>query len=284
MRSCQNIHELAQLAYHKLDTLSPRDFAAFWSTAPKILHKMSKQSDPELEEKLSSILGCTLENINSFNSINISRTAWGIAKIINKLTESKRRYHRNDPRQILHYLLVGHNGEHKEFIFNCIETSSLPIIDDFDSQSLSNLIYAFGLVKYAPTFDDGRSLFDTLATAATHKLRSFNGQDFSNMLLAYASVGAKNPRLFEETGNLIVQQNELGAFRPQALANIVWAYAKVGESHLELFKKIGDHIVVLDLHNCRFIPQDLSIIVWAYATIGESHPILFKKLGDPRGF
>ena len=92
MRSCQDIHELTQLTYRKLDTLTPRDFAEFWSGLPKVLHKTSRQNDPDLEKKLASILDCTLENLNSFNSININRTAWGIAKVINILAKSKRRH------------------------------------------------------------------------------------------------------------------------------------------------------------------------------------------------
>ncbi|EJK54287.1 hypothetical protein THAOC_26102, partial [Thalassiosira oceanica] len=61
-RTCQNITELIDLAYSYLDSMSNRDIAAFWCALPHLVHKRGDQ-DPNLEEKLSEVLGCSLDEI-----------------------------------------------------------------------------------------------------------------------------------------------------------------------------------------------------------------------------
>jgi hypothetical protein len=110
-------------------------------------------------------------------------------------------------------------------------------------------------------------------------LRSFNDQDFSNTVWAFATANMQHPGLFKKVGNDIVESNDLQSFNPQSLSNTVWAYAKSNVHHLGLFKKVGNAIIELkDLKS--FDPQNLSSTVWAFATANIQHPYLFKKVGD----
>ncbi|EJK60493.1 hypothetical protein THAOC_19142, partial [Thalassiosira oceanica] len=273
-RSCQGVEQLVDLAYCKLDSMDNRALAAFWSALPRMLHKRGDR-DPNIEEKLSEILGCSLDEIRGFSSRDLAQTSLGLAKTVVSLTKGNRRYSREDPRRILQELLAV--NEAQQYLFGSVEIAALPILGEFDARYLSNLIYSFGLVKYNPTFEDKTKLFDALASTAIDKLAVFNGQDISNMLLAFVYVDSKNSMLFQKTGEALLKLY-LGDFTEQALANILWSFAKSGEADPELFQALGDHIVERILDDFR--PQHLSNIVWSYATGGVSHPGLFKKIGD----
>jgi hypothetical protein len=64
-----------------------------------------------------------------------------------------------------------------------------------------------------------------LAHEAIPKLRHFNSQDLSNMLGAYAKVGASksNSSLFEAATYSIIALDDWVDFWPQALSNIALA-------------------------------------------------------------
>ncbi|EJK70550.1 hypothetical protein THAOC_08078, partial [Thalassiosira oceanica] len=184
-RSCQGVVQLVDLAHRNLEAMTDRDIADFWSCLPRLLHKRGKQ-DPNLEEKLGEILGCSLDQIKGFSSRGLAQTSLGLAKTIGSLTKENRRYSREDPRRVLRELLAV--NEAQLYIFERVEMAALPILDEFNARHLSNLIYSFGLVKYNPTFNDKKTLFDALASTAIDKLAVFNGQDISNMLLAFVYV------------------------------------------------------------------------------------------------
>ena len=155
--------------------------------------------------------------------IDIATTALGLAKIVIQVGPSRVKKHtRGNPHQILHDRLIGVKSESKRFIFGEIAISSIPVLPKFEARHLSNLIYAYGLAECISKMDEGRIL---PCTQAMSKLRHFNPQDLSNMLWAYAKVGASNPALFKASGDSIVALNNLRDFWPQALSNIVWAYA-----------------------------------------------------------
>jgi hypothetical protein len=80
-------------------------------------------------------------------------------------------------------------------------------------------------------------LFDILAHEAISKLRHFNSQDMSNMLLDYAKEGVSksDSSLFEAVGDSILALDHLVDFWPQQLSNIILAHATAGEKHPRLF-------------------------------------------------
>ena len=267
--------ELASLAHRSLDSMFNSDIAAFWSALPRLLHKRGDR-DPNLEEKLKSVIDTTCNRMHRFRYKGLAQTSLGIAKTVNQVSRGNRRYREDDPRQILQGLLLS-ESQHL-LLFDSIASSAVRMIKTFDARSLSNLIYSYGLVKHNPNPDiGGKTLFGTFGQAAVKILHTFNPQELSNMLLAFVYVDAKNPRLFQETGGVITKM-DLREFTEQELANVLWTFAKSYEADPDLFQSIGNHIVGRSLDD--FWPQALSNIVWSYVTAGVSHPELFKKIGD----
>jgi len=278
-KDCQTVGRAVQMIHDHLQTSTPRNLSAFWSSVPQLLKKSRFDQVQNIEQmihQLDDILAHTLQDINSFDSRDLAQTTLGLAKIVKSVsgTDGKRLPRYGTPQRVLYDMIIGD----KEFIFKVLAASSMNILHKFGARYLSNLIYAFGLADYVIKFeDDGSTLFDVFAQAAIPNLHTFNGQDLPNMLWSYANVKVSNSQLFEQAGDSIVKMNNLNEFWPQALSNTVWAYATLNESHPQLFKKIADHIIELD--NLKsFNGQDCSNIVLAFAKAGESHPQLFKKL------
>ena len=102
--SCQTMVDLVSLANCSLDSMSNRDIAAFWSALPRLLHKRGAR-DPNLEEKLRSIIDATRNRISGFQSRDLAQSSLGIAKTVGQVGWNNRRYRADDPRQILWGLL-----------------------------------------------------------------------------------------------------------------------------------------------------------------------------------
>eukprot|EP00579_Thalassiosira_antarctica_P011504 CAMPEP_0201911768 /NCGR_PEP_ID=MMETSP0903-20130614/2602_1 /ASSEMBLY_ACC=CAM_ASM_000552 /TAXON_ID=420261 /ORGANISM="Thalassiosira antarctica, Strain CCMP982" /LENGTH=502 /DNA_ID=CAMNT_0048446557 /DNA_START=456 /DNA_END=1964 /DNA_ORIENTATION=- len=271
-----------------MDILSPRDMAAFWTAVPQFLRKRGRgpskrhdedQDEQQLHLQFDKILVHTLEEIPAFGYRDLAQTTLGFAKIVKNIGGHGKRLPEGSPQQILHNLFIGENSQNKEFIFSHIAVASLPILQDFDARSLSNFIYAYGLAEYVLKFEDGSTFFDILALEAIPNLTKFNSFDISNMLWGYSNVKASNPRLFEETGDVVIARDLLKTFNPQDITNMIWAYSTAEELHPKLFEEVADHIASLD-NLGGFIPQALSNIAWAYAAANESQPKLFKKIAD----
>ncbi|EJK77204.1 hypothetical protein THAOC_00981, partial [Thalassiosira oceanica] len=271
-QTCGNIVELVDLAYCNLDSMFNRDIAAFWSALPRLLQKRGAK-DPDLEEKLMSVLDTTCDRMHSFQYRDLAQTSLGIAKTVS-FSRGKQQYRADDPRQIIRGLLLSES----QFmpIFDSIASSTVVMLDKFDARHLSNLIYSFGLVERNPDIE-GETLFNVFGKTAVKILHTFKPQELSNMLWAFVKVDAKNSRLFQETGG-VISGMDLDSFKPQDFAIILWSFAKSGKADSKLFQALGNHIVTRSLND--FWPQDVSNIVWAYATAGESHPELFKNIGN----
>jgi len=281
MTEMRSLEEALTATYDNLDRLSPRDVSAFWAVVPKFLGgrgpRTNKQQQQQMLHQFDKISTTSMQDINRYGYRDMSTLAISFAKIIDKVNK-RNRSTRGSPHQILQKILIGKDSENKYYIFTVIAKTLVSILRGFDARSLSNLIYACGLIEYV-LIEDGITLFDVFAQAAIPNLSEFNGQGLSNMLWTYANVGESNSQLFKKIGDHIVKMNSLNEFWPQTLSNIIWAYATLDEQHPKLFKKIADHIVRIDNLN-EFWPQALSNTAWAYATAEEQHPKLFKKVAD----
>jgi len=282
MRVCQSIDELTQMAYEHKDSMSPRGMAAYWTLVSKLLRQRSNnRPSNQMQIQIDELIGETLRSCEIYNYRDLATIAISLAKIINKVRKSNRKQHKGNTEQILYDVLIGKESKNKQVIFNYIASTSVPILHEFDTRSLSNLIYAYGLAEEVVLVENGSTYFDMLA----EEVLSFDGlvefwpQALSNIVYAYANVKVSNSQLFKKIGDHIVGLDNLNEFWPQALSNTVWAYATSDEQHPKLFKKIADHIVTLDTLD-TFIPQHCSNTVWAYATLDEQHTKLFKKLAD----
>merc|ERR1712029_1300617 len=98
--------------------------------------------------------------------------------------------------------------QHKNSMFDELASASVKVVSEFDRLSLSNVIYAFGLVKYAPKLEDGNAFFDVLSLEVVRNLNGFKPRGLSDMLLSYVKVEAWNPTLFKRTADMIVSSGD----------------------------------------------------------------------------
>eukprot|EP00985_Skeletonema_marinoi_P017415 scaffold9535_cov160-Skeletonema_marinoi.AAC.9 len=278
------IPELSQIAYTNLAAMTPAATAAFWN---KVSKKMSGRNAPnprlpshheELGDHLNQIFEHTTRTLSLFGSIDLSQTIYSMAIIANVLRKHGGRRRGDDIIDMLSSLLLNHDKTPNKELFRSFAIASRDKLYNFDARSLSNIAYAYALIKYVPEFDDESDLFDHVATQASQRSAEFNAQDVSNMMWAYATVGKPNALLFEAMGDQVVAREHLGEFDPQAISNTAWAYAKAGVSDASLFEKMADHVARLDLYG--FEPQALSNIVWACAKAVVSHPKLFERVAN----
>ena len=296
MRRCTSIEGLIQRASDHLDSFSPKDIAAFYTLVSRFLattngneptnNEHGSWAQKRLKQQVEAILEHTLEQFDTFGYKHKTTTILGIAKIMDKVLRDGA-IQEGSIQHLLHSTLIGNHSQSnkKQFILHELAASVVPSLSEFDNRSLSNVIYAFGLTKFDCKLDEHKegtttSLFDVFATEVIPRLgKKFNGQDLSNMLLAYANVGKTNYDLFKKVGGDIVDGNNLEEYSPRALSSIVWSYATLNVTHPQLFEKVGGHIVAFDnLHSFNF--RALSNTVWAFAATDQHESRLFKKVAD----
>eukprot|EP00984_Skeletonema_dohrnii_P022078 scaffold11198_cov103-Skeletonema_dohrnii-CCMP3373.AAC.14 len=279
------ISELIQIAQINLAILKPSLTAAFWN---KVLKQMSGRNasnsrlpsqNDELGRHLNQIFEHTQNTLCSFSMRDLTQTIYSMAKIVNVLRKHGGRRRGDDIIDVLSSLLINHDMTPKKELFRSFAIESRDKLDNSDAWCLSNIAYAYALIKYVPEFDDESDLFDHVATHAARRRVEFTPQGISNMMWAYATVDKPHALLFEAMGDQVVAREHLGEFNPQAISNTAWAYAKAGVSHASLFEKMADHVARLDVLY-GFEPQALSNIVWAYAKAVVSHPKLFERVAN----
>eukprot|EP00984_Skeletonema_dohrnii_P010908 scaffold4291_cov76-Skeletonema_dohrnii-CCMP3373.AAC.4 len=283
----RTIYESIQIAHISLAALTPSATAAFWNKVSKQMsgrnENASKSRLPnhhdELGDHLNQIFEHTTSSLRLFSVKDLSQTIYSMAKLVDVLRKHGGRRRGDDIIDVLSSLLMNSDMTPNKKLFRSFAIASRDKLDHFDARCLSNVAYAYALIKYVPEFDDGSDLLDHIAIQAALRSAEFNEQELSNMMWAYATVGKPHALLFEAMGDQVVAYEHLGEFKPQALANTVWAYAKAGISHPNLFEKIANYIVSFG-NLARFKSQDISNIVWAYAKAGSNHPELFEKMAN----
>ncbi|KAL3762096.1 hypothetical protein ACHAW5_008836 [Stephanodiscus triporus] len=282
MKGCQTIEELIRLASHR--DLSPQHLSAFWSRIPQLLNMIrhrnhchtSKQEHQQLKTNLKSILDDTIKQVDQFGSADITGAALGMAKIVTYFhNRSKNAILRRQHESLFKDIVFDHKFKARQDLFQLFATHSASLLPGFDVRCLANLAYAYALIERSPVLYDGTTLLDRISRYATEKSESFEPQGISNMVWAYATLGATHSHLFEKFANAVSQRN-LDTFEPLHLANIVWAYSAVGKPISPLFNKVAATVVVRDLS--LFSPQNLSNILLAYARTAQSSPCLFNKV------
>eukprot|EP00985_Skeletonema_marinoi_P013377 scaffold6613_cov158-Skeletonema_marinoi.AAC.4 len=284
--SSHTISELIQIAFANLATLKPSLTAAFWN---KVSKQMSGRNAPnsrlpkhhdELGDHLNQILQHTQNTLSLFSARDLTQTIYSMAKLIDVLREHGGRRRGDDISDVLSSLLMNSDMTPKKELFRSFAFASRDKLNHFDVRHLSNIAYAYALIKYVPEFDDESDLlFHHIATQAALHSTEFNAQDISNMMWAYATVDKPHAFLFEAMGDQVVAREHLGEFNPQAIFNLVWAYAKAGVHHPKLFEKVANHVVRIDVLY-GFKPQELSNIAWAYAKAGVCNSSLFEKVAN----
>ena len=274
MTGCRTLDDAVKAIHDNLDRVSPRDISAFWAVVPRLLRYQGKGS--QLLPQLQAIFYKTADQIHSYGPKDLTTATLGFAKTIQTLQETKRGYVKGSYEGYLHGILI----EQRDAVFSFLARTAVPILHQFPPRELKDLAYAYALLEYVPTLNDGSTLFNHIAEKSIPLLGKFKPQHISNTVWAFEKVKVPHPDLFKEVGDHIVTRQQLNDFTPQNLSNIVWAYAKAKISHPDLFRKVADHIVSLDHLNDFCLPQNLANVVYSFAKAEISHQGLFNKVAD----
>ena len=283
-----NIPQLIQAARSCLSAMRSSNTAAFWYFLAKHMNENNQLNlrYEEMGSHINQLFQHTRHTLGSFGMKNLTQTTYSMAKLVASLRKlgSSSFYGKDHIASLLSNLLLNDDGGIREDLFLSLANASVRKMYQFDARHISNLVYAYALIRFVPVLADGSDLFDHIAMLSIKMRSEFNAQEISNMVWAFATVKKRHDALFKAIGDHIVELkslvnllDHLRDFRPQHLSNIVWAYATAGDSHPLLFEKMANHIIQLD-HLKEFNPQALSNIVWAYATAQVSHPDLFQKV------
>jgi hypothetical protein len=280
-----DIPTLIQTAHSSLSamSMSPSNTAAFWNSLAKQLGRNNQLnlSYDQMGSHINQLFQHTRRTLGSFGMNDLTQTTYSMAKLADLLR--KRHSNINHRKDIiassLSNLLLNDDATINKDLFLSLANESLRKLDQFDARHISNLAYAYALIRFVPVLADGSDLFDHIAMQAIKMRAEFAPQNLSNMVWAYATVKKRHDALFKAMGDEVVAHDHLRDFRPQNLSNTVWAYATVGVFHPKFFEKMTNHIVGLD-HLREFNPQAVSNTVWAYATAEISHPKLFEKVSN----
>mmetsp|Transcript_22176 Transcript_22176/g.47701 ORF Transcript_22176/g.47701 Transcript_22176/m.47701 type:complete len:580 (-) Transcript_22176:26-1765(-) len=277
MSECQTIDEAIQSTHENLEHASPRDVAAFWTVAPRLLKDHQRSGEQRFLPELESIFDKTIDRMHTFGCRDLAQTALAFAKVKKSVGQGAK--DGGGYCQFLRGAIDDSRASQGAGTLESVAEAAVPILSQFEPWYLSSLAYAFALAGYTPGFEDGSTLFDHIAEEIIHSLGGFDPQGLSNLLWAFVKAGASNPLLFEKVADHVVSLDDLGEFKPQELSSMVWAYAKAGARDPKLFDKVGNHIVSLD-DLSAFYPQSIANTVWAFAKAEVLHNPLFRKVAD----
>jgi len=253
MKDCRTLDDAIKAMYDNLDRVSPRDISAFWAVVPRLLRYQGKGSQlPQLQ----AIFYKTADQIHSYGPQDSTATTLGFAKTIQTLQESKRGYGSGSYEEYLHGILVRQRDAVFDFfartavnklnqfeprelkdlayayalleyvpkqledgstLFDHIAEKSIPLLGKFNSQHISNMVWAFEKVNVSHP-----KLFTKVGDhiVTRQQLNDFTPQNLSNIVWAFAKAELLHPDLFRKVADHIVMLDHLNNFKPQDLSNI----------------------------------------------------------------
>ncbi|KAL9186289.1 hypothetical protein ACHAXT_005527 [Thalassiosira profunda] len=165
------------MAHDNLNTFDDRSLSAFWTELSRHLRRRNirlLEGNPgQLDDILCHTLKVMQSKIDSFSPRDLSQTAIALARVVKIIEDREDRQgglQKGSPHQLLHSVFIGDQSQYKQFIMKELALAAMPMREEFDAQGISNVIYAFGLARYALEFDDGRTTFDVLAEEALSNL------------------------------------------------------------------------------------------------------------------
>ncbi len=215
---CKTVDGLIDFAYNNLDVMTTKDATDLWQRVSKKIsydHVQHDKNQPgAIEEdggrKVDAIFQNTIDRLGVFSTTGLIQTIFSMSRIAEALQKQRKRQREGCNERgtvVMTYLtslLLNEDMKPNEDVFRFFAVKTIDKIKHLDTKDLSDLAYAYAMIKYAPEFDDGSNLFDHIATEAVAKA------DFA---------------------------------APIELAHIVWACVKVNKSDSALFWTIGDQVV-----------------------------------------
>lgn len=292
MQTCLTSDEMIQKAFANLKAMSPRDLAEFWAVFSSILQTnpdasaLHHQYHQEMTRRLNLILAKTIETLDLSMPIDLATLALGLGSVVKHVAEYGQRIP-NTLSQTLGEIFL----DRKETMFGRLARCCYLSIHLFDERCLSNLAFGYAQAACIPKLDDGKTLFDCIATASVKILATFTTEHMASMVWAFEQAKVSSSVLFERVADNILVSDRLNTFQPPELANIVWAFGRANswtgkgqaKSLSHFLGTIVDHIVALD--NSQLVCwrlRDLAkiLVAFASATVESKSDPLFGKLAN----
>ena len=164
-------------------------------------------------------------------------------------------------------------------MFSTAGTRLVPLVtftagpgDPFLPRELSMVSNAFAKIRAGPW---AMPLLKAISARTMPQIDSYNEQDISNTLNAFAQLRARDPVLFD--GAAIALLNNISSFAPQGLSLVAHAYAKLQFKHDALLDKIAaTSIRLMD----RFKPVHLGNLGYAFGRLQIQNKQLTLCLAD----
>ncbi|OLP81992.1 hypothetical protein AK812_SmicGene37405 [Symbiodinium microadriaticum] len=159
-------------------------------------------------------------------------------------------------------------------MFSTVATRLVPLValSEFPPRELALVSNAFAKIRAGPW---AMPLLKTISACATPQLQSYNEQDFSNTLNAFAQLRCRDPMFFDAVSLAVAPK--IASFDPQGLSLVAHAYAKLQFRHDSLFEKIADASMrLMD----RFKPLHLGNLAYAFGRLQIQNKQLNLCLAD----
>jgi hypothetical protein len=224
-----NIPELIQAAHSYLSVMRPPNTAAFWNFLAKHMNE-NNQLNLRYEQMgfhINQLFQHTRRTLEVFGVKDLTQTTYSMAKLVASLRKlSSSSFNRKDHiASLLSNLLLNDDGGIREDLFLSLANASVHKMDQFGARHISNLAYAYALIRFVPALADGSDLFHQVAKAAIQRKEDFNSQGVANLLWSYAKMGVVDGQLFLFSSFAPIAAKLIDSYNNQELANTAWAYA-----------------------------------------------------------
>eukprot|EP00928_Gymnodinium_smaydae_P026138 TRINITY_DN20611_c0_g1_i1.p1 TRINITY_DN20611_c0_g1~~TRINITY_DN20611_c0_g1_i1.p1 ORF type:complete len:958 (-),score=120.14 TRINITY_DN20611_c0_g1_i1:11-2884(-) len=220
------------------------------------------------EETVVPLLEQAIVHLDSFDSRNLSLTAWALSKMgctdrqyawCRYFAEATlRRLHEFETRDMtmMVWAFATVHWKDEEFLERfCNEIPKR--IESYGTQDLGNTLWALATLSYRH-----EGALAALCQQCFPQAEFFDQQALSISMWSLATLGYKNMNLMHHLTQHATER--ISTFRSQGMSNITWACAKFQFQQKCLLMTIAEEAIPrVD----EFDPQHLAITAWAYATL-----------------
>ena len=283
------IHRLASLdlASSELQAVvSGREFLSLVNAIPRntsslairnvsnILWGFAKMQYHPSGELMACVCDLFQKNIQKAVAQNISNAMWALAAMNHKPSERlldmiegeiQKKYHefsgQNLSNLILSFAKLNYVPKQPRTM-ECIRIRAFELLDDFNSQALSNIIW--GMSKMHLQDDE---LYDALVQSAAKRSGELNAQNIALTMWGLANIKFQPKEQFLDQFCEISCQ-KMHSFTAQNISNTLWALAKLDRYH-QVFEHAAQRAAEVWP---EFNGQSTGNMVWAFAHLERPMP------------